>query len=152
VRSSGARQQFPPTQQLGADLGEFLKAVVELVEGARRGAGALLGGGVLEEELLDVTDGQALGQVVERAVLPALGAGAVGFAAGSETFDDAGAEEVRGQVELGQEAVAALRKARVERRWRVWTFAISMVKRHGLDEAAGENASAPRIRECSAQT
>jgi len=75
-------------------------------------AHALLGGGLLrglfEEELQDMPRGQVGGQVIKGAMALALGAGAVGSAAGGEALDVRGAEQVGGDGELAQQRGFAL--------------------------------------------
>ena len=95
-------------QELRIDLGEFLQAIVVLIEGGRGRPGSLLIGGAFEEELPDMPDGQALRQVIERAVFLTLAADAVGFATGVEALDDTGANEVGRQAESGEQVLATL--------------------------------------------
>ena len=65
------RQGFLPRQQLGIDLGQFLQVLMQLAVMLDSAASGLLLGGGLEQELVDLAQGQALGQVVEGAVLMA---------------------------------------------------------------------------------
>ena len=78
-------------------------------------AGVLLAGWRLEQELVHFARRQALGQIIERAVLLPLGAVAVGFAAGGEALDDAvedplGVERERVKVVARDEQVAISNK------------------------------------------
>lgn len=68
----------------------------------------MLCGGRLEEELLNLADGQTLSQIEKGAVLLALATSTVGFATGGEALDDAGADEVGWQVKLSEQTLAAL--------------------------------------------
>jgi hypothetical protein len=78
---------------------------VVLDAGLRR---LLLGGG-FEAELVDFAHGQALGQIVEGAMLMArLVAVAVGFATAGEALDEGGAQTVRQDLELRKQKVFAL--------------------------------------------
>lgn len=72
-------------------------------------ASRLLLGGAFEEEFVHLAHRQALGQVVERAVLIApVMAAAVNFATPGETFHQGGAEGVGANLELGKEEAFAL--------------------------------------------
>ena len=63
----------------------------------------------LEEELVDFADGQALGQIIERAVLgAAMMTVALRFATGGKTFDDRSAEQVGRPFELPEQPAFAL--------------------------------------------
>ena len=98
-----------PPQQLGIDLGEFLQLRLQLAVMSDAGPGALLLDGGLEEELVDPADGQALGQVIKRAVwIAAVVAMAVGFATPGELLDQRGAQGIGGDFELREEEALAL--------------------------------------------
>jgi hypothetical protein len=72
---------FLSPQQLGVNLGEFLQLLLEVAVMLNGVESRLLLGWALEEECVDPPHGQALGQVVERAVfVAAVMAMAVGFA------------------------------------------------------------------------
>ena len=66
-------------------------------------------GWALEQELVDFAHRQTLGQVIERAVLgAAVMTAAAGLAASGEAFDDRGAQEIGGNVDLLEEKTFAL--------------------------------------------
>ena len=71
-------------------------------------AGALLLFRTLEQELLDVFGGQALGEVKERAVLFSLMTGAIGLTTLAEAFDEGSAHEVRMDDDLPEQRGLAL--------------------------------------------
>ena len=62
----------------------------------------------LEQELQNLAGRQTAGQIVEGAVLPALSAGAMGFATGGEPLDIGSAQEVGRDGQLAQERGLAL--------------------------------------------
>jgi hypothetical protein len=100
---------FLPPEQLGIDLGEFLQLLLQLTVMFDGASGGLLLGGGLEEELVDLAHGQALGQIIEGTVFIApVVAMAVGFATAGETLHEGGAQEVRVDFELGKEESLAL--------------------------------------------
>jgi len=100
---------FLSPQQLGVNLGEFLQLLLELAVMLNGVAGRLLLGWALEEEFVDLADCQALGQVVEGAVLvAAVMAMAVGFATAGDPFHERGAEGVGTDFDLGKEEPLAL--------------------------------------------
>jgi hypothetical protein len=114
-------------------LGEFLQAIVKLIEGGGGQPGGLLVGGVFEQKLLDPTDGQTLGQVIKGAMLLALAAGAVGFATGGEALNDAGADEVGRQAGLIEQTLTAL----AQRQCGEAAEAEYLCHRYGQDSQAG---------------
>jgi hypothetical protein len=64
--------------------------------------------GGFEEEFVHFSRGQALGQVVEGAMLiPAMVAGAIGFATAGETLDQGGAQGIREDLDLGNQKAFA---------------------------------------------
>jgi hypothetical protein len=100
---------FLPPQQLGIDLGQLLQLLLQLVVMLNAGLGRLSLGVGFEEKLVDLADGQALGEVIEGAVLvAAVVAMAVGFAAAGEPLDQRGAQGVGADFELGQQEALAL--------------------------------------------
>jgi hypothetical protein len=81
-------QGFATTQQFGVDLREFLDLLLELAEVFDPLLRGLLLEGCFEEKFVDVANGQALGQVVERAMfISSLVTVAVGFATTGEPLD-----------------------------------------------------------------
>jgi hypothetical protein len=62
-------QRFLAPEQFAVDLREFFQGVIDFIEVVNPLPGALLLCGSLEQELLDVSGGQALGEIKERAVL-----------------------------------------------------------------------------------
>jgi hypothetical protein len=100
---------FAPAQEFGIDLRKFLDLIVELpVMGDAVLGGLSLGGGG-EEELVDVSDGQALGQEIEGAVfIAALMTVTVGFATAGEPLDERGPEAVGKDLELKEQKAFAL--------------------------------------------
>lgn len=61
-----------------------------------------------EQELKHPARDQTDSQIIKRAVLVPLSAGAIGFAAGSETLDEGGAQELGRNAQLTQERGFAL--------------------------------------------
>ena len=102
-------QGFAPAQQFGVDLGEFLELGLELAVVFDAALSGLLLGGSFEWKFVDFAHGQALGQIVERAMLRALlKAVAVGFAAAGEALDERGAQTVGPDLELRSQKAFAL--------------------------------------------
>jgi hypothetical protein len=98
-----------PPQQLGIDLGEFLQLLLQLEVMVDAASSGLLLGRSLEEELVDLTNRQALSQVVERAVLLAIVvAMAVGLAATGETLYEGSAQGVGAHLDLREQESLAL--------------------------------------------
>ena len=94
-------QAFAAAQQFGIDLREFLDLVLELVVVLNPRLSDLPLGGCFKEEFIHFTRGQALGQVVEGSMfIPAMVAGAVGFATAGEPLDQGGAQCIREDLEL----------------------------------------------------
>ena len=100
---------FAPAEQLGVDLGKFLNLIAQLpVMGDAVLGGLPLGGGG-EEELVDVADGQALGQEIEGAVFIAAAVTmTVGFATAGEALHERGAQAVGEDFELADQEALAL--------------------------------------------
>ena len=102
-------QGFAATQQLGVDLREFLDLFLELAVVFDPGLSGLLLGRCFKEEFIHLTDGKALGQIVEGAVLMALlMTVAVGFAAAGKSLDEGGAQAVGQDMELRKQKAFAL--------------------------------------------
>jgi len=102
-------QGFTPSQQFGVDLREFLELLVEMAVMLDAIASGLLLGRGLEQELIDLTHGQALGQIMKGAMfVSAVTAVTLGFAAAGETFDQGGAQRVREDLELREQKMFAL--------------------------------------------
>ena len=96
-------QAFVSAQQFGVDLREFLDLPLELVVVLDPSLSGLPLRGCFKKEFIHLTRGQTLGQVVEGAMfIPALVAGAVGFATAGETLDQRGAQAIREELELRQ--------------------------------------------------
>jgi hypothetical protein len=103
------RERFPPPQQFGVDLREFFQLFQQLAVVVDAHFRRLLLGEGFELELVDFAHRQTLRQKVVRAVLgAALMAMTASLAAGSESFDDRGAQAVGRDFELGQEEALAL--------------------------------------------
>ena len=109
------RQGLLPAQQFGVELGEFLYPVIKVVEGGGGGTGGVLAGGRLEQKLVHLSRRQALRQIIKGAVFLSASAGAVGFAAGVETLNDGGTDEVGRQPQLAEEPLPALPKPPTEK-------------------------------------
>ena len=102
-------QGFLPSQQLGIDLGQFLQVLLQLAVMLDGAASGLLLGGGLEQELVDLAHGQALGQVVEGTVLiAAVVALAISFATLGETLHQRGAQAVGADFEPSKEQSLAV--------------------------------------------
>jgi hypothetical protein len=102
-------QRLAPAKQFGVDLGEFLELGLQLaVMFDAVLSGSLLIGG-FEWQFVDFADGQALGQIVERAVFMTLPMTvAVGFAAAGEALHERGAQTVGPDLELRSQKAFAL--------------------------------------------
>jgi len=101
-------QRFVAPEQFAVDLRELFQGVIELVEVINAFASALLLFGTLEQELLDVSGGQALGEVKEGAVLLSPMTGAVRLTALAVAFDEGSAHEVRMDLDLPEQSGLAL--------------------------------------------
>lgn len=80
-------QALAVPQQFGVDLGKRFQAFPELLISRHPLLAVPLLIRGLEQELQDLAGGQAAGQIIKGAVLLPLSTGAIGFAAGGETFD-----------------------------------------------------------------
>jgi hypothetical protein len=102
-------QRLAPAKQFGVDLGEFFEVGLQLaVMFDALLSGPLLIGG-FEGQFVDFAHGQALGQLVERAVLMAwLMTVAVGFAAAGESLHERRAQTVGPDLELSSQKAFAL--------------------------------------------
>jgi hypothetical protein len=135
---------------LGIDLGEFLQLLLKRAEMLHARTGRLLLGRGFEEELIHFAHGQALGQIIERAMLGAtVMTMALGFATSGKALHDRSAEEVSGNVQLLQEKASALAESQgglarvIENPRHVY----------GEDKESAarvnEKESAPETRQCS---
>jgi hypothetical protein len=133
---------------LGVDLREFLQLLLELAVTFDAALSRLLLGGSLEEELIDFSNGQALGQVVEGAVFSSpLMAMAVGFATGGEALDQRGPQAVGEDADLGEQKAFAFAQSQ-------GGFAGVVYLRHMYGEdsksvdAVNKKENAPGMRKC----
>jgi hypothetical protein len=94
---------------LSVDLGKLLELGLQLAVVLDAGLSGLLLGGGSEEELVDLAHSQALGQIVEGAMLMALLVTvAIGFATAGEALDEGGAQAVGQDLELRKQEAFAL--------------------------------------------
>jgi len=99
---------FGPAKQLSVDLGEFFKLLLQLAIALDSLFSGLLLGGRFEEELIDFSHRQALGQIVEGAVLfSSVMAVTIGFATGGESLDQGGAQAVGQDLDLREQEAFA---------------------------------------------
>jgi hypothetical protein len=101
-------QRFVASEQFAVDLRELFQCVIELVEVINAVAGALLLFRTLEQKLLDMSGGQALGEVKEGTVLFSLMTAAVRLSALAVAFDKGSAQEVRMDGDLAEQSGLAL--------------------------------------------
>ena len=102
-------QAFAAAQQFGIDLREFLNLRLELVVVLNPRLSGLALGGCFKEEFIHSTRSQALGQVEEGSMfIPAMVAGAIGFATAGKPLDQRGPQRIREDLELGDQKTFAV--------------------------------------------
>jgi hypothetical protein len=101
-------ESFASAQQFGVDLREFLQSLPQTMVSLDALSALLLLGVGFEQEFKHAARDQTDGQIVKRAVLAPLSAGAVGFAAGGETLDEGGSQQLGWNAQLTQERSFAL--------------------------------------------
>jgi hypothetical protein len=90
-------------------LGKFLDLLLELAVVLDALLSRLLLDGCFEEELINFSYGQALGQIVKRSVfISPVMAVAIGLATAGEAFDQRGPQAVGQDLDLGQQKAFAL--------------------------------------------
>jgi 2C-methyl-D-erythritol 2,4-cyclodiphosphate synthase len=101
-------ESFASAQQCGVDLGEFLQSLPQALVSLDAFSALLLLGVGFEQEFKHAARDQTDGQIVKRAVLAALSAGAVGLAAGGETLDQGGPQQLGRNAQWTQKGRFAL--------------------------------------------